>query len=73
MRLWANNPPMNHKRRISIGSPRSRAINLVVVKIPFLMMLLTSTQEAVNQPIFCVADFRPNPLFDESLMVWVDG
>jgi hypothetical protein len=37
------------------------------------MMLLTSTQEAVNQPIFCVADFRPSPLLDESLMVLVDG
>ena len=65
----AKSAPTNHNRRISIGSPRSRAINPVVVKIPPPMMLLTSTQEAVNQPIFCAVDFMLGSLIDESLML----
>src|SRR5512147_1165871 len=47
----ANNPPTLHRRRINRGSPRSRAINPVVVKIPPPMMLLTRRQLAVNQPM----------------------
>jgi hypothetical protein len=35
------------------------------------MMLLTSTQEAVNQPIFCVADCMHGSLIDNWLMVSV--
>ena len=44
-------------------------MNPVVVKIPPPMMLLTSTQEAVNQPIFCAADFRLGSLIDGWLML----
>src|SRR5512144_2934799 len=47
----ANNPPTLHRRRINRGSPRSRAINPVVVKIPPPMILLTRRQLAVNQPM----------------------
>jgi len=43
------------------------------VKIPPPMMLLTSTQEAVNQPIFCVADFRLGSQIDGWLMAFVVG
>lgn len=43
-------------------------MNPVVVKIPPPIMLLTSTQEAVNQPIFCAADFRLGSLIDGWLM-----
>jgi len=48
-------------------------MNPVVVKIPPPMMLLTSTQEAVNQPIFCAADFKPGSLIDGWLMAFVGG
>jgi hypothetical protein len=65
----AKSAPTNHNRRMSIGSPRSRAINPVVVKIPPPIMLLTSTQSAVNQPIFFVVDFRLALFIDESLML----
>jgi len=44
-------------------------MNPVVVKIPPPMMLLTSTQEAVNQPIFCAADFTLGSLIDGWLML----
>jgi hypothetical protein len=37
------------------------------------MMLLTSTQEAVNQPIFCAADFRLDSLIDELFMLLAVG
>jgi hypothetical protein len=37
------------------------------------MMLLTSTQEAVNQPIFCVVDLRLGSLIEESLIALVIG
>ena len=43
--------------RISHGSPRSRAMNPVVVKMPPPMTLLTSTQPAVNPPTSGGADF----------------
>src|SRR5438445_10821108 len=61
--------PTNHNRRISFGSPRSRAMNPVVVKIPPPMMLLTSTQEAVNHPIFCPEDFCPSSLIGKRLLL----
>src|SRR5215203_2117924 len=48
----ANSAPINHSSRMSQGSPRSRAIKPVVVKMPPPIILLTSTQEAVNQLIF---------------------
>ena len=45
----------------------------VVMKIPPPMVLLTSTQEALNQPIFCVTDFRLVSLMDESVPKDQDG
>jgi hypothetical protein len=69
----AKSAPANHNRRISIGSPTSRAINPVVVKMPPPMMLLTNTQEAVNQPIFCVVDLRFGSLIEESLIALLVG
>src|SRR6476661_2757026 len=52
----ARSPPTSQSDRIRIGSPRSRAMNPVVVKMPPPIMLLTKTQEAVNQPILdCAA------------------
>jgi len=42
---------MSQSDKISMGSPRSRAMNPVVVKMPPPIMLLISKQTAVNQPI----------------------
>src|SRR5437879_3313585 len=44
-------------------------MNPVVVKIPPPMMLLTSTQEAVNHPIFCPEDFCPSSLIGKRLLL----
>jgi hypothetical protein len=44
-----------------------------VVKIPPPMILLTRTQEAVNQPIFCVVDLRFGSLIEESLIALLVG
>src|SRR5262245_4588233 len=52
---------MSHNKRIRNGSPRSRARIPVVVKIPPPMMLLTRTQQAVNQPIVTGAVDGPCP------------
>src|SRR5918995_1074723 len=43
-----------HSKRMNIGFPSSRAINPVVVKTPPPMILLTSRQLAVNQPIVSI-------------------
>jgi hypothetical protein len=48
-------------------------MNPVVVKIPPPMMLLKSRQEAVNQPIFCVEDFRLGSLIEGWLIIVVVG
>ncbi len=45
----------------------------VVIKIPTPTMLLTSTQKAVNQPTFCVNDFRLVSLMDKSVQKNQDG
>src|SRR5690348_4534446 len=47
----ARSPPTSQSERMSVESPRSRAMNPVVVKMPPPIMLLIKTQEAVNQPI----------------------
>jgi hypothetical protein len=44
-------------------------MNPVVVKIPPPMMLLTSTQEAVNHPIFCTEDLCPISLIGKRLLL----
>ena len=50
----AKKPPITQRDTINNGSPKSLAIRPVVVKIPPQIILLTSRQLAVYQPIFSV-------------------